>query len=283
MRSFSSDAESSQGTGGDPARDLFVTETMAELSARQGRIGDAVAIYRRLLAGGAVGDRRARWELRLAALSGAAVTGVSEVAARETAAVSPAPTPTPTPTAPSLPPPPPDTPRLRMPLLIDRPVRSGQIVYAEGRDLVVLAPVNPGAQLMADGHIHVYAPLRGRAVAGVRGAAEAQIFCQRLEAELVGVDAAYIAADDLPVDLWGGPARIWLEGRRLPGGAPPGRRVATRSGRQCGSAKRQDARTPRFRNPEIRTFGVSGVLAFRLVRPRRGCFYLSRGGPVGDT
>ena len=65
---------------------------------------------------------------------------------------------------------------------------------------------------MADGHIHVYGPLRGRAVAGVRGAAEAQIFCQRLEAELVGVDAAYLAADDLPVDLCGRPARVWLEG-----------------------------------------------------------------------
>ena len=104
-----------------------------------------------------------------------------------------------------------------MPLLIDRPVRSGQVVYAEGRDLVVLAPVNPGAQLMADGHIHVYAPLRGRAVAGVRGCAQAQIFCQRLEAELVGVDAAYIPADDLPVELLGRPARIWLEAGTGPG------------------------------------------------------------------
>jgi septum site-determining protein MinC len=213
--------------GGNDARDLFVTETMAELSARQGRIADAIAIYRQLLAAGATGDRRARWELRLAALSGAAVTGVTGAAGRETAVVpasstvreTESPAPTPTAVAPSLPVAP---AVLRMPLVIDRPVRSGQIVYAEARDLVVLAPVNTGAQLMADGHIHVYAPLRGRAVAGVRGAAEAQIFCQRLEAELVGVDAAYIAADDLPVQLWGGPARIWLEGgvcrlARLPG------------------------------------------------------------------
>jgi septum site-determining protein MinC len=86
----------------------------------------------------------------------------------------------------------------------------------------VLAPVNPGAQLMADGHIHIYGPLRGRAVAGVRGWPRAQILCQRLEAELVGVDAAYLAADDLPVDLLGKPARIWLDQgvcrvARLPG------------------------------------------------------------------
>jgi septum site-determining protein MinC len=111
---------------------------------------------------------------------------------------------------------------LNEPLLIDHPVRSGQIVYAQGRDLLVLAPVNPGAQLMADGHIHVYGPLRGRAVAGVRGWPQAQVFCQRLEAELVGVDAAYLAADDLPADLVGKPVRVWLDqGRcrlaRLPG------------------------------------------------------------------
>ena len=105
----------------------------------------------------------------------------------------------------------PPVPALQGALLIDQPVRSGQIVYAQGRDLLVLAPVNPGAQLMADGHIHVYGPLRGRAVAGVRGWPRAQVFCQRLEAELVGVDAAYLAADDLPVDLLGKPARIWLD------------------------------------------------------------------------
>ena len=110
--------------------------------------------------------------------------------------------------------------------MVDQPVRSGQIVYAQGRDLLVLAPVNPGSQLMADGHIHVYGPLRGRAVAGVRGWAQAQIFCQRLEAELVGVDAAYLAADDLPVELLGKPARIWLDRGRLP--RPALARVLTR-------------------------------------------------------
>ena len=60
-------------------------------------------------------------------------------------------------------------------LVVDRPLRSGQKVYAKGRDLVVLAMVNPGAEVIADGHIHVYAPLRGKAMPGARGTAEARI------------------------------------------------------------------------------------------------------------
>jgi septum site-determining protein MinC len=180
---------------------------MAELSARQGRTGDAVAIYRRLLAGGPTPDRRARWEARLGALEAAAAAVVRTGAAEPRPPGQPAtvgangPAPADTPTG----------PLLQLPLLIRTPVRSGQIVYAEGRDLIVLASVNPGAQLMADGHIHVYAPLRGRAVAGVRGCVGAQIFCQRLEAELVGIDAAYIPAEDLPAEFVGRSTRVWLE------------------------------------------------------------------------
>jgi hypothetical protein len=218
LRSFSSDSDES-GAAGGPAPDLFVTETMAELSARQGRTADAIAIYRRLLAGGAADDRRERWELRLAALEGTAIAGAPPAVRGAQPAESQR-RPTATPSASPSPPAP--APALQGPLLIEQPVRSGQIVYAQGRDLLVMAPVNPGAQLMADGHIHVYGPLRGRAVAGVRGWPGAQVFCQRLDAELVGVDAAYLAADDLPVDLLGKPARIWLaEGvcrvGRLPG------------------------------------------------------------------
>jgi septum site-determining protein MinC len=226
MRSFSSDSDGS-GAAGGPAQDLFVTETMAELSARQGRTADAIAIYRRLLAGGAAGDRLDRWERRLAALEGTAVSGLPAASARTQPAkslpgLSVPPSASASAPAWASPSPAPAAPAPQGPLLIEQPVRSGQIVYAQGRDLVVLAPVNPGAQLMADGHIHVYGPLRGRAVAGVRGWPRAQVFCQRLEAELVGVDAAYLAADDLPVDLLGKPARIWLaEGvcrvGRLPG------------------------------------------------------------------
>lgn len=97
------------------------------------------------------------------------------------------------------------------PLVIRQPVRSGQVIYAQNADLVVLAPVNPGAQVIADGHVHVYAPLRGRAIAGVQGLLGARIFCQRLEAELVAISGAYVMAEDIPDDRRGRPAQIYLE------------------------------------------------------------------------
>jgi septum site-determining protein MinC len=204
MHSFlpDGDARVTAAAGGSADRDLFVTETMAELSARQGRSADAMAIYRRLLAGAPTPDRRSRWEARLSALESVTPAGAVEPRPpREAASVAASPAPADAPTG----------PLLQLPLLIRTPVRSGQIVYAEGRDLIVLASVNPGAQLMADGHIHVYAALRGRAVAGVRGCVGAQIFCQRLEAELVGIDAAYIPAEEIPMELLGKPIRVWLD------------------------------------------------------------------------
>jgi septum site-determining protein MinC len=96
-------------------------------------------------------------------------------------------------------------------LLITQPVRSGQVVYAVKTDLIVVAPVNPGAQLMADGNIHVYGPLRGRAIAGATGCREARIFCRHLEAELVGIDTAYLAREHIPAARIGKPAQIRFE------------------------------------------------------------------------
>jgi septum site-determining protein MinC len=98
------------------------------------------------------------------------------------------------------------------PVVVSQPVRSGQVVYAQNADLVVLAPVNPGAQVLADGHIHIYAPLRGRAVAGMQGLLGARIFCQRLEAELIAISGAYVMAEDIPQDRRGRAAQIYLEG-----------------------------------------------------------------------
>lgn len=80
-------------------------------------------------------------------------------------------------------------------MVVDRPLRSGQQVYARGRDLVVLAMVNPGAEVIADGHVHVYAPLRGRALAGARGDAQARIFALVFEPELVSVAGVYQTAE----------------------------------------------------------------------------------------
>ncbi|NIC41268.1 septum site-determining protein MinC [Aquabacterium sp. A08] len=96
-------------------------------------------------------------------------------------------------------------------LVVDRPLRSGQQVYARGRDLVVLAMVNPGAEVIADGHIHVYAPLRGKAIAGARGNADARIFAQTLEAELVSIAGVYRTSDvALPDNVRGKPAQVRL-------------------------------------------------------------------------
>lgn len=95
--------------------------------------------------------------------------------------------------------------------LIEQPVRSGQQVYSRG-DLIVMAPVSTGAELMAEGHIHVYGKLRGRALAGVRGDSNARIFCQDLDAELVSIAGHYRVAEDLPEALRGKAVHLSLEG-----------------------------------------------------------------------
>ncbi|TWO71096.1 septum site-determining protein MinC [Caenimonas sedimenti] len=101
-------------------------------------------------------------------------------------------------------------------LVIEKPLRSGQQAYARGRDLVVLAMVNAGAEVIADGHIHVYAPLRGKAIAGARGNTEARIFTQCLEPELVSIAGIYRSFEEpLPADLQGRPKQIRLEGSKL--------------------------------------------------------------------
>lgn len=99
--------------------------------------------------------------------------------------------------------------------LITTPVRSGQQIYAPGGDLIVLAPVSAGAELLADGNIHVYGPLRGRALAGVRGLTSARIFCQSLEAELVSIAGHYKISEDLQGPYWKKPVQIALSGEKL--------------------------------------------------------------------
>src|SRR5690606_9986650 len=85
-------------------------------------------------------------------------------------------------------------------MVLRQTVRSGQVVYARRGDLIVCAPINPGAQVIADGHIHVYGPLRGVALAGAAGNADARIFCQCLAAEIVSVAGEYLSADEIPED-----------------------------------------------------------------------------------
>ncbi|MEL5848061.1 MAG: septum site-determining protein MinC [Candidatus Igneacidithiobacillus chanchocoensis] len=98
--------------------------------------------------------------------------------------------------------------------VLQQGLRSGQRHYARGGDLVCLGAVNAGAEVLADGHIHVYGPLRGRALAGVQGDETAYIFCQRLEAELVAIAGVYINLD-AEHPLWGKAAQVSLEGEHL--------------------------------------------------------------------
>jgi septum site-determining protein MinC len=110
----------------------------------------------------------------------------------------PEPVPEPEPAPPPAPEPPPAATAAVTTRIIDKPLRSGQRVYAAGGDIVVLAAVNPGAEVIADGSIHVYAPLKGRALAGARGDTSARIFTTRLEAELVSIAGVYRTFESAP-------------------------------------------------------------------------------------
>jgi septum site-determining protein MinC len=96
-------------------------------------------------------------------------------------------------------------------MVIDKPLRSGQKVYARGADLVVLAMVNQGAEVVADGNIHVYAPLRGKAMAGASGNVNARIFSLALEPELISIAGVYRTSENpLPANVHGKAAQVQL-------------------------------------------------------------------------
>ncbi len=99
--------------------------------------------------------------------------------------------------------------------VVNRPLRSGQQVYAPQGDVVVLHQTSAGSEILADGSVHVYGALRGRVLAGVNGAESARIFCQSLEADLVAIAGCYQLLDDADTDLKGQPAMIRLENGRL--------------------------------------------------------------------
>ncbi|KIC11078.1 selenocysteine lyase [Leisingera sp. ANG-M1] len=99
--------------------------------------------------------------------------------------------------------------------LITEPVRSGQSVVAEGGDLIVVGPVSSGAELIARGSIHVYGPMRGRAMAGAEGDESARIFCRSLRAELLAVAGLYRTSETLEPGLQGRPAQVFLRDERL--------------------------------------------------------------------
>lgn len=130
-------------------------------------------------------------------------TPAAEPRAAERAAAPPAREPTPTPAA--------QAPEAEPGLVHALPVRSGQQVFAANRDLTVLAPIGAGAEVVADGSIHVYGALRGRALAGASGFTGARIFCREFHAELVAIAGQYKVLDDVPKALHGKPVQIWLD------------------------------------------------------------------------
>jgi septum site-determining protein MinC len=157
------------------------------------------------------GDKQAA-----AALAAGLVAAPDAVLTRASAPTQPAPEPAAAPTEPE----PPQAPVALPALVIDKPLRSGQQVYARGRDLVVMAMVNAGAEVIADGHIHVYAPLRGKAIAGARGNADARIFALSLEPELISIAGIYRTTENaLPPEIWGHATQV----RLVPG--PDGERL----------------------------------------------------------
>ena len=95
------------------------------------------------------------------------------------------------------------------------PVRSGQQVYAQGRDFTGLSTVGAGAEVIADGSIHVYGALRGRALAGAQGDTRARIFCREFHAELVAIAGHYKVLEDIPKELSGKAVQVWLDGEQI--------------------------------------------------------------------
>jgi septum site-determining protein MinC len=94
-------------------------------------------------------------------------------------------------------------------------VRSGQRIYARNRDLIVTAGIGAGAEVMADGCLHIYGSLRGRALAGARGQLSARVFCQEFHAELVSIAGVFRVFETIPAELAGKAVQAWLEGEDL--------------------------------------------------------------------
>ena len=144
-----------------------------------------------------------------AAAAGMAVVELTAAAPEpEPAASAPEPAPVAAPAAPAI-------ERAVATVTVRQPVRAGQVIRAERADLVVLAAVNAGAQVIADGHIHVYGPLRGSAVAGAQGMADAGVFCQSLEAELISIAGLHLTADEIPAAHRGARAYVCVEDGRF--------------------------------------------------------------------
>lgn len=100
-------------------------------------------------------------------------------------------------------------------MIHNTPIRSGQQIYAPNRDLTILTGVGAGAEALSDGSIHIYGPLRGRALAGAKGNEQARIFCREFDAQLVAIAGHYKVLEEVPAEFVGKPVQIWLEDGQL--------------------------------------------------------------------
>jgi len=174
------------------------------------------------VAGGTAALRKAALDIGMPVLpKGAPARGGAAPQAEEPALPVPEPTPAPTPAATSranaAPAPRPGAGGAAAPpaMLVTNPVRSGRRIYAERTDLIVTATVNPGAELIADGNIHVYGALHGRAIAGAAGREDARIFALHFDPELVSISGLYRVRENLDQRFIGKSVQLRLEGDRM--------------------------------------------------------------------
>jgi len=105
--------------------------------------------------------------------------------------------------------------KYQRPKIIHQTIRSGRQVYAPNGDLIIIGSVSAGAEILADGHIHVYGTLRGRALAGVKGDPSASIFCQAMQSELYSIAGIYLLSEDIPQDKINQAVQISLSNEKL--------------------------------------------------------------------
>lgn len=102
-----------------------------------------------------------------------------------------------------------------MALIIEKVVRSGQQIYVPDGDVVIMNKVQSGAEIIADGCVHIYAPCFGRVMAGAKGMTDARIFCFQFEPELVAIGNKFVTADEVPTGVWGGRVQVYRVDNKL--------------------------------------------------------------------
>lgn len=150
-----------------------------------------------------------------AAAAGAGLPTLRPAGQRETEVEAPSPVGAPPVNMAPAPAPEPPRPAMARTMLVTQAVRAGQRIYAQGSDLIIVGSVNAGSEVIADGNIHIYGALRGRAVAGASEDAEARIFAQNFDPELVAISGFYAVREGLSATPIGRGVQVRLDGEQL--------------------------------------------------------------------